>query len=289
MPNLELSRKSDLSSFRRIALGTWGTTRDPQVYGSVTLRMDEALRYIDAFRGARGKKLTVTHMMAKAVGHVLAAMPEANAIIRFGHLYLRKDIGVFFQVAMVDEETQQVDLSGVTVRDPEQKSLETIADEFIAQAEKVRARKDQEFENTRSMFKRMPQWFVRRVLDAVSLLSYTFNLDLRWAGIPRDPFGSAMVTNIGSLGLEEAYVPLVPYSRVPLLIALGAVQDAPVVEDGEIVVGKTMRVFATFDHRVLDGAHASKMVRVLKEYMEHPFERFDAVEALDPPAPAADV
>ena len=93
----------------------------------------------------------------------------------------------------------------------------------------------------------------------------------------------------GSLGLEEAYVPLVPYSRVPLLIALGAVQDAPVVEDGEIVVGKTMRVFATFDHRVLDGAHASKMVRVLKEYMEHPFERFDAVEALDPPAPAADV
>ena len=55
-------------------------------------------------------------------------------------------------------------------------------------------------------------------------------------------------------------MPLVPYSRVPLLIALGAVQDAPVVEDGEIVVGKTMRVFATFDHRVLDGANVARFL-----------------------------
>ena len=32
-----------------------------------------------------------------------------------------------------------------------------------------------------------------------------------------------MITNIGSIGLDQAYVPLVPYSRVPILIALGAV------------------------------------------------------------------
>ena len=52
------------------------------------------------------------------------------------------------------------------------------------------------------------------MLKITSFLSYTFNLDLRWAGIPRDPFGSAMVTNVGSIGLPTALVPLVPYSRV---------------------------------------------------------------------------
>ena len=68
------------------------------------------------------------------------------------------------------------------------------------------------------------------------------NLDLRWAGIPSDPFGSVMITNVGSLGLDTAYVPLVPYSHVPILLALGAVKDSAVVEDGKVVAGKVMRV-----------------------------------------------
>jgi pyruvate dehydrogenase E2 component (dihydrolipoamide acetyltransferase) len=56
---------------------------------------------------------------------------------------------------------------------------------------------------------------------------------------------------------------------------MGAVETAPVVEDGELVVGKVMRVCATFDHRVLDGAHAARMAKTLRTWMEHPFEHFD--------------
>ena len=41
----------------------------------------------------------------------------------------------------------------------------------------------------------------------------------------------AMVTNVGVLGLEEAHVPLVPYSRVPLLLALGAIRETLVARD----------------------------------------------------------
>ena len=102
-------------------------------------------------------------------------------------------------------------------------------------------------------------------------------MDLRWAGIPNDPFGSIMITNIGSLGLDIAYVPLVPYARVPILIAMGAVKDVPVVHKGQIVPGKIMSVNATFDHRFIDGFHASVMSRVLRQWMEHPFEHFDKI------------
>jgi len=38
---------------------------------------------------------------------------------------------------------------------------------------------------------------------------------------------------IGSLGLDQAYVPLVPYSGVPILLAAGAVQDEAVVDPGQ--------------------------------------------------------
>ena len=101
-------------------------------------------------------------------------------------------------------------------------------------------------------------------------LTYEMNLDMKWAGVPRDAFGSAMVTNIGSLGLEEAYVPLVPYSHVPLLIAVGAVQDEAVVEDGKLVPGKVLRACATFDHRVLDGMHAAHVCRSIHRIFADP-------------------
>jgi pyruvate/2-oxoglutarate dehydrogenase complex dihydrolipoamide acyltransferase (E2) component len=279
MPNLDLTPKHDISAFRKIALGTWKTAYDPSVYGTIELRMDDAMRYITAFRAQTGKKITVTHLIAKAVAEALSRMPDANAVLRWNRIYLRNRIGVFFQVAMADEGDGKVDLSGATVYDVEKKSLGDIFDEFQAKVDAVRKRKDPALEKTRGSFRAIPYLLLNPTLRALSFLNYTLNLDLRRFGIPNDPFGSVMVTNIGSLGLETAYVPLVPYSRVPILLATGAVKDEPVVEDGRVVPGKVMRVHATFDHRFIDGFHAAQMSKTLREWMEHPFEHFDPVDA----------
>ncbi|HMV67363.1 MAG TPA: 2-oxo acid dehydrogenase subunit E2 [Myxococcota bacterium] len=278
MSNLPLVPKAHLSSFRKIAIGTWRDAGDPSVYGSLELRVDETLRYIDAFRAHTGKRLTLTHLMAKAVGLVLADMPDANAILRFQRIYLRQTVDVFFQVAMEDPETGQIDLSGLVVRDADKRSLAEIVDDFEAAAARVRAGRDAEKEQTRRSFKAMPGFLAGYVLDLLSFLLFTLNLDLRWAGLPRDPFGSAMVTNVGSLGLEEAYVPLVPYSRVPLLIAVGAVKKVPVVtDDDRVEIARVMRLFATFDHRILDGSHAARMARTLHRVFADPWGSFDPV------------
>ncbi len=275
MPNVELVRKKDVSSFRKIAIGTWRTAYDPSVYGTMELRMDEAIRYIHEFRDKTGKKLTVSHMMAKAAAMVLKECPDANAILRWNRVYLRQRIGVFFQVVMTDEGAHKVDLSGATLYDVEGKSLHQIYDEFSDKVHKVRTRQDPALEKTRSTFSGIPYFALGWVLRLVSFLSYTLNLDLRRLGIPNDPFGSIMITNIGSLGLDTAYVPLVPYSRVPILIATGAVKEVPLVENGQIVVGKIMSVNATFDHRFIDGFHAATMSKIVRKWMEDPFEHFD--------------
>ena len=274
MPNLKLRRKADLSPFRKIALGTWQTAYDPSVYGSVSLRMEAAERYLEQFRRVTGKRLTMSHMMARAAAAALEAMPDANAILRLGRIYLRDRIGVFFQVAMEDPRTGQIDLSGTTIYDPEKKSLHDICEELEHKAKGVRGGKDKK-ERARSIFRRAPEFAVGPLLGTIGFFNYTLNLDLEKVGVPNDPFGSIMITNIGSLGLEEAYAPLVPYSRVPIVLAMGAVLDAPVVEDGRVVAGRVMKVCATFDHRILDGAHAAIMVRTLREWMEDPFSHFD--------------
>ena len=282
MPNLSLIEMKDLSSFRKIALGTWRTAYDPSIYGTLTLRMDRALDYIERFRARTGRRLTVSHLMAKASAMALQACPEANAILRWNRIYLRQRIGVFFQVLMTDEG--KADLSGATLYDLERKSLGEIVDEFAQKVALVRQREDPALEKTRGTFQRLPYFLLRPFLRLLSFLSYTLNLDLRWLGIASDPFGSLMITNIGSLGLDTAYAPLVPFSRVPLLFAIGEAREEVVVEDGQPVVRKIMRVNATMDHRVVDGFHAARIASVLREWMEDPDAHFDSADRATAPA-----
>jgi pyruvate dehydrogenase E2 component (dihydrolipoamide acetyltransferase) len=239
------------------------------------------MRYLEEFRRKTGKKLTVSHLMAKAAAMVLKETPDANSILRWNRVYLRKNIGIFFQVVMTDEGPGKVDLSGATLYDVERMTLVEIYDEFNAKVKAVRLRQDPALEKTRGTFLKIPYLLLNTVLKIISFFSYTLNLDLRALGIPKDPFGSIMITNIGSLGLDVAYVPLVPYARVPILLAVGAVKDEPVVDDGKLAVGKVMRVNATFDHRFIDGFHAASMSKILREWIEHPYEHFDRLDALE--------
>ena len=275
MPNLILQPKQKLSSMRKLAIGTWRTTYDPSVYGSMSLRMDKTLEYLEEFRQKKNRRLTLSHILAKVMGMVLHEMPDANAILRFNRIYLREDIGVFFQVAMEDPQTGELDLSGMVIHDPHKKSLVEIYDEFSERVAKVRSYKDEKLEETRSLIKRLPHFLLHPFVDMLGFLSYSLNLDLSRFGIPKDALGSVMITNVGSLGLEEAYVPLVPYSRVPLLLALGKVKDEAVVINKNIEILPMMKIFATFDHRILDGAHAAKMSKLVTEYIENPYTYFD--------------
>src|SRR5205823_6151673 len=278
MPNLDLTLKTDVSSFRKIAIGTWADAYDPSVYGTMEVNMDEAMRYLADFRARTGRKLTVSHMMAKVAAMALKEVPDANAVLRWNGIYLRKRIGIFFQVVMTDEGAGKTDLSGATIYDVEKKSLVEIYDDFNAKVERVRKRQDPALESTRKTFLGVPYLLLNRLLKIISFFSFTLNLDLRWAGIPSDPFGSMMITNVGSLGLDTAYVPLVPYSKVPILLALGAVKEAPVVHEGKVVAAKMMRVNATFDHRIIDGFHASVMSKVFRDWFEHPYQHFDPLD-----------
>ncbi len=279
-----------MTIFRKIALGTWRTEYDPSVYGTLAFRADAALEYIRRFREVTGVRLTLSQLMAKALAAALVEVPEANAIQRWGKLWLRESVDICFQVMLTDDDEadppssaepsgkkRKFDLSAVVLRNVAGRDLRDLAEEMQREVDRARRRENKELERTRGTFKWLPQILIHRILNVVSFLSYTLNLDLRWAGLPKDPFGSAMVTNIGALGLESAYVPLVPYSRCPLLVALGAVTDEPVIENGHVVPGKMLRAFATFDHRIMDGAHAAVMSRVIKAHFDRPFEHFGIV------------
>jgi len=277
MSNVDAVRMRALSPFRRIALGTWHTPMDPQIYGTLKLRMEPALAYIADARRRTGQRVTVTHLVIKAIGAALAACGDANVVLRGSRPYRRRGVDVSVLVA-VDGAGGQPDLSATKIEAVDGKTPVDIAAELERD---VRAHRQDQHDDGMRRARRMlgfvPTWLMGLVLRFVTFLSYTLNLDLRRFGVPRDPFGAAVVSSIGSLGLESALIPLVAYSRAPIVIAAGAVTDEPVVEGGKVVPGKVMRLGATFDHRVIDGSHAAVMADTIRRAIEQPWTLDDIV------------
>lgn len=277
MAHLKLTPKGEVSSFRKIAIGTWTTTYDPTVYGTLTVRMEKALEYIERFREAHGVRLTVTHLVTKACADALRRCPDANAILRFNKIYLRDKVTISVLVVQTDQGDGKVDLTAAKIEDADQKSLRQIAAEMQETIDKVRQRKDRALEKGKGTVAMIPFLLMNLFLKLLGFFMYTLNLDLSRLGMPRDAFGGLTVTNVGSLGLDTAYVPLVPYTRVPIFVAPGAVKDVPVVENNKVIPGKVMNINASFDHRFIDGAHAAVLAKTVREYLENPFGNFDAL------------
>ncbi len=76
------------------------------------------------------------------------------------------------------------------------------------------------------------------------------------------------VSNLGMFGIEDFTAVINPPDVC--ILAVGAVRDVPVVENGEVVPGKVMKVTLSCDHRVVDGVTGSKFLNTLKQMLEEP-------------------
>jgi pyruvate dehydrogenase E2 component (dihydrolipoamide acetyltransferase) len=265
MPNVELT-PLELSTWRKIALGSWGHGGDPSVYGILELNATKILERQKRYAERTGSKApTITAIVAAATAAVLREHPQINGMIRWGRIYTRKKVSLFLQTAVDDEGKE---LSGLTIHEADKKSLDEIVAEVKSKALAIREDKDPNFKKTKSFMRSIPAFLMRWLLNTISFLTYTLNLDLSSVGIPRDAFGSVMITSIGTLGLDQAFAPLVPYSRVPLLLAVGAVKQSPVVVDGQLAIAPLFKICATFDHRFIDGIHAAKMGKAMRAHLE---------------------
>jgi pyruvate/2-oxoglutarate dehydrogenase complex dihydrolipoamide acyltransferase (E2) component len=260
-------REKKLSSWRRMALHAWASPGDPSVYGTLEIDAAEARKKIAELRAASGKRVTITHLVGRAVALAIKERPEVNSIVRFGNLYRRDTIDVFFQVAFEGGE----DLNGAKIARADEKSVLDIADELDAMAREVREKKALAVKTARS-FRVLPPALTGLALRATSFATYDLGLDLSRFGVPFDGFGTVMVTNVGGFGLSTGNAPLVPFSRCPIVLLVGEITDKPVVRDGVVVARPILPIGVTFDHRLMDGFQAAKMAARFKRLMENPAE-----------------
>ena len=86
---------------------------------------------------------------------------------------------------------------------------------------------------------------------------------------PQEMDGSTFtVSNLGMFGINE-FTSIINQPNSAIL-SVGAIVQKPVVKDGEIVVGNTMKLTLACDHRIVDGATGAQFLQTLKEYIENP-------------------
>lgn len=86
---------------------------------------------------------------------------------------------------------------------------------------------------------------------------------------PAEMDGSTFtVSNLGMFGIQE-FTSIINQPNSAIL-SVGAIVQKPVVKNGQIVVGNTMTVTLTCDHRTIDGATGAQFLQTLKQYIENP-------------------
>lgn len=275
MGKINLTELKNTSPFRKIAMGTWKTAKDPSVYGFLEIDTKKALELLPEYSKSQDIKVTPIHMVGKAVAYCMDRRPEINGMLRGSKIYLRDNVTLFYQVNVPGEGADKIKkatLAGCTVSHAETLGTAGIAKSIASKIGRIKTNKDDDTKKNMAIFKWLPWWLCKHYLNLASFLIYGMNMDFlsKLLGLPHDPFGSVMITNVGGLGIDVAYAPLCPYTRVPMLLTLGAINDKPWVVDGEIVVRPVMPVTVTFDHRFMDGIHASQMAADFKKCFAEP-------------------
>lgn len=255
--NVALGKKLSISPWRKSAFGSWRVTQDSQVYCLQTIQVAKALEYCEKY------DYSLTHLVAQACARMIEANPQVNTLIRFGNFYPRKETSIFFQVA---SDKQGKDLSGHVVRNIDQLTLEEIKEDLGGAAKKIKSGNDIHYKKVKNQLSSIPTILLPFIIDALGFILYKLNIWTKLLGTPKDSFGSMMITNIGSLGMQRAYVPLVAYSHCPLILAMGKVYEKVVIKEGEMKIEKVMDCTWTLDHRVLDGVVGSKMAHRFEKY-----------------------
>lgn len=255
-----------MTTRRKLAISSWSAPKEGNIYGKLTINIEPALAYAKERSNAGSEKITITHLVGKAVGMVLAGMPDINGQIVFGRYHPHKSVDISFLV-QIDHGR---DLAKVKIEQINKKSLEQIANELRIGAKRLRRGQDQEFNKSTRMLKVLPTWLVRPMVHIIGYLTNVLAINLPALGLSARPFGSCIITSVGMMGIDEGYAPPTPWAHVPFYLAIPTVRQRPVVEDGEIVIQTQVDLMATLDHRFVDGFQGAQLANGIKKLLADP-------------------
>jgi len=265
MSNIEFDLNLKQSSFRKISIATWRHPVDPTAHVQINLDAAKIASYLEQFKG---EDVHVVHFFSKVLAHCLKTYPHLNNVLIRNKNRSRQHINLFYQTFVKSQSG--MDLTGFMIGDVDQLSLPEVARLHRAGVTNLKSQQDTEIRVVQKLVRKIPGALLRPAIRFADFLFYTLNLDLSRWGLPRDRFGSAMISYIGAFGYDESYAPLFPFSRCGCSITMGRIKDCPVAEHGQVVVKPMLRISMSLDHRYNDGADLALAFRLMRRMFKAP-------------------
>lgn len=252
---------------------------EPYVMTTVDIRWERVLAWIEAQNRRPGTRITTHHVFTAAVGKLFREFPVINARIFKNQIHELPSVDVVMPVNLLGTGVGR-ELSMVVLREADTLNPRQIAEQLAPQVASEREGKTQ-------------NPFVRSVLKAgqQSPRVLRFALD-QVATLAHDPRGAALlartlpistvITNVGAAlgeapGLRFRAVAFSPPSKlihIGSVFGVAPIERAAVVEgQGEherIVIGSVLPIGFMFDHRLMDGVMAGKVLTRLNAMLQDP-------------------
>ncbi|CAL2076623.1 2-oxo acid dehydrogenase subunit E2 [Tenacibaculum sp. 190524A02b] len=258
--NVEYRSRLTLSPWRKISVGSWKPKGDSSIYVFEDITVDKVLLF------CKLHKISFTSFLIKVLSKTIQENPRINSVIRFGNIYQRENISVF---AHALKNSLEDDLSGILIENAHTIKIEEVDAIFKNELTVLKEGKDA-YVKSKNNFKLIHPFLVKSILNFLSFISYSLNIHLSFLKIPKDSFGSIMLTNVGSLGIAKAFCPIAPYTRIPMVVSVGGVTLKPWIVDGQIQKVNLVTFGFTFDHRIMDGKHFADFITTFRTFFETP-------------------
>ena len=259
------SHESLNTNWRKVASSIYKKPIDSKIYGTVDLDVTDLEKFI-ARKRKEGVKTTLTYIITLILGRAIRQeVPELNTFIRRGKIVQRKQVDGTVSVLLSGGQ-----MGSVKVENADQLTVDELSEVIGKEIAQSRKGNENDTMQSKNMLSSIP-WPIRNwVFKLYRAITIHWGISLPGIGLDANSFGSYVVSNIGTVGLDSGYGSLLPSSNISFVMVLGTVVKKPVVVNDEVVIRKIMKISATLDHRVVDGSHGGRMFRLIKQLVKNP-------------------
>ena len=252
--------------WRKVAAAMYKKPEDSKIFGSVELDVTDVEEYI-AQKRKEGLKITLTHLLFLTVARAFREeVPEFNCYVKRGSVVHRGPVTASLSVLM-EKGTQ---MGSVRVENLDTMTLVELQEFLAKEIANSRSGTEQKLMKMKHLMAAVPWPFRGWILGFIKKFTTDWGLSVPALNVNANSFGSFMLSNIGTIGLDMGYPALFPAANVSLVLIVGSVQWRPAVVNGVVVPRRIMHLGAALDHRVVDALHGGKLFRYIKAVFKNP-------------------
>jgi len=253
------------TNWRKVASTIYKKPTDSKIFGIVELDVTELERYI-AQKRKEGIKTTITYLITLIIGRAIRQeIPALNTYVKRGKILQRKQVDATVSVLLPGGQ-----MGSVKVENADQLTTAEVSEEIGKNIANSRKGNENDAMQSKSLLAKLPWPFRNWLFKIYKTITINWGISVPGIGLDSNSFGSFMVSNIGTLGLDTGFASLLPSSNVSFVFVLGSINKKPVVVNDEIVIRRVMLMASTLDHRVVDGSHGGTLFRFIKQIAKKP-------------------